>query len=77
MDDKKLTIHIGATAGTIASQLKKQGFKFNKTKANVFQRCLEAITLLRFQDLLADNQYKIACDKLLKKIVSHIKQENK
>lgn len=72
-----LGIHFGAFADPIAKQLKKQGFKYKAEDVMHFEKQLDAITRLKFADLIADNVAKKAYDKLYKNIQRHVMKVNK
>lgn len=77
MDNKTIGIHFGALCDSIKEQLDKQGFKYDPKRVKYFQRHADAITTLRFGDLLTDSMLNKINQKLYKKIVQHVAQKNK
>ena len=70
-------IHFGAMAEPISKQLKKQGFKYDEEQVKHFEKQLDAITRLRFADLIADTIATKAFNKLCKRIQQHVCKVNK
>lgn len=70
-------IHFGALSEPIHKQLKNQGLKFDETQVKNFERQLEAITILRFSNLLPDSIATKVFDKLYKRIQTHVCKVNK
>jgi hypothetical protein len=77
VETKELKIGVGALAPPIPQQLKEQGFKFDKYKANHFEKLRECITHLKFSEILNESQWKKAYEKLYRKIHKHINEKNK
>lgn len=75
--DKKIGIGFGILSPSFAEQLKQQHFKFDHKKIKHFQKCNEYVTYLKFAGILMDSLAKKAQDRIFKKIVTHIRQENK
>lgn len=73
----ELGIHFGALADPISKQLKQQGFKFDAEQVKHFEKQLDAITRLRFADLIADTVATKAFNKLYKRIQQHVCKVNK
>lgn len=74
---KELKLGFGALLPKISTQLRKQGFKFDKEKVKLFEKCKESILYLMFNSFLSDKQIDILFDKLRRKIVAHVKLKNK
>lgn len=67
-----MEIRFGAMQPTIASQLRKQGFKFDKDKMATFQKLSHSISMLRIHSVVTDSVADKACKSLYKKILSHV-----
>jgi hypothetical protein len=72
MNEQKVGLKFGALSPDISAQLNEQRIKYDKQKVNGFQKCADAITRLRFNDLLSDSQADKCFDKLMKKIGAHL-----
>lgn len=70
-------IRFGALADPLLDQIKSQGLKYNKATVERLQTCMDSLMHLRFNDLVTDSMHEKIMQKLYKKIVSHIKQQNK
>lgn len=73
----KFEIGFGALQPPIAKQIKKQGFNFKKDKIDHFEKLRESISYLIFNGIITDSVRKKADEKLFKKILSHVKEQNK
>jgi hypothetical protein len=77
-NNKTIEINFGAMADRLSKQLRVQGLKFDKEKVAVFQKEMDAITLLRFGSyLLTQSMVDKITPKLYKIIVAHVAKENK
>ncbi len=76
-ETKQLKLGFGALLPKISTQLRKQGFKFDKEKVKLFEKCLDSILYLMFNDFLSDKEIDKLFDKLRRKIVAHVKLKNK
>lgn len=74
--ERQLKLGFGALVPKISTQLRKQGFKYDKDKVKLFEKCLDSILYLMFNDFLSDKQIDRLYDKLRKKIVAHVKLKN-
>lgn len=74
MNDR-LTLRLSDFADPIAKQLRAQKFKFNADEVKQFQRCLDAIETLYWNDIVTDTE-KLK-DKLYNKVMRHVKKMNK
>lgn len=66
--NKEFGIHFGALAEPISKQLKEQGFKFDAQQIRYFEKQVDAITRLRFADLIPDTVAAKAFNKVYKRI---------
>lgn len=76
---EKITFGIGfgIINPTISIQLRKQGLKFNKDKADNFEKMRDCINHLRFGGMLTDSQASTMINKLFNKIEAHVRNQNK
>jgi len=74
---RTLGIVFSAMAPTVAAQLKKQGYKYEKETVKYFDKESEAITRLRLSRLITDDMAAQANAKLYKNIQAHVIKINK
>lgn len=73
----KLAIGFSAMHDPIKVQISNQGFKADATEVVFFQKCANAITLLRVKDLMSESATQKARQKLYKNIKAHLILKNK
>lgn len=77
-DNSNIGLSYGIMSDKLSKQIKDQGFDFDKSKIEIFQKEVDAINCLRFgSNLLTDSMVDKIIPKLHKKIVSHIASKNK
>ncbi len=64
-------------AEPLATQLQKQTFKFDKKKMDAFEKLKHAILTLLISGILPQSAADKCFEKLMKKISTHLNQENK
>lgn len=74
---KQFTIGFGALVPSIAMQLKKQGFVYDKEKVKHFEKLRDCIIHLKFNDLINHKARENATKKLFTKIRQHVMIKNK
>lgn len=74
---KTLNIGFGAMVPSISSQLKQQGYKYNKSTVKHFEKLSESILYLHFACIITDSQSGKLKHKLFKQIQKHVKECNK
>ncbi len=73
----QLKIGFGALEGTIAQQLKKQKFLFDKKTVRGFEDIRTSYLRLRLNGYLPDAQSNKIRERLFKKILAHVSKLNK
>lgn len=72
-----IEIHLGFFAPTIATQLRKQGFKFSPDKARRFQKYSTYIGELNLGDIITDAQKDKMRARLFAQIKRHVAEMNR
>lgn len=70
-----MQIILSAMAPTISSQLRKQKLPFDKDTVRHFQFDCNSISRLYIRGIIADSVHISAKEKLMKKIISHLKTQ--
>lgn len=70
---QQLTLHFGAVAPPIKSQLKKQGYKFNEETVKHFQKDADAFSRLYIRKFISLEQANKMRDRLHTNIIKHIR----
>lgn len=73
---KTIALAYGPLSDSISEQLDQQGFKYDKKKADHFEKQRDAIYILRFAGLITDSVVMNIENKLHKKIVEHVAKQN-
>lgn len=72
---QRLTLEFSGFGPSISQQLRAQKFKYHKDEVKQFQRSLDAIETLYWNDLVSDAT-KLK-DKLYAQVLRHVKKMNK
>lgn len=72
MTTKNVNLEMGCLCPTFSEQLQKQGVKFNPETMVKYDKQLETLNGLKFDDLFQPNQINKAYDRLSKKVFEHI-----
>ena len=76
MSNIEFKIRFGALCDTIATQIRKQGLKFEKSTIKEFQKDADAVNRLKWADVISDKEASKVLSKIFTKIKSHVSRVN-